>query len=149
MKNFMEGVMEWKSTAALMFSASVLVCVVVMCFMGETSVPIPVLASLLAVSALGTFFQYLAFSDRFIKKMRYTKRMVVFAIPFLAVLAANAWFFEWFSVENAMHWLLFAGIYLVVFIGGITAFEIYFHVIGKKYDGLLGQYRRKRESETK
>ena len=145
MKNFMEGVMEWKSAAALIFSASVLVSIIVMLFNGQDSVQIPVLLSMLIISCAGTFFQYLAFSNRIIKKMRYTLRMVVFAVPFFALLAGNAWFFNWFPVEDTMHWLVFTGIYLVVFIGSITAFEIYFHVIGKKYDGLLGQYRKQRD----
>ena len=147
MKNFFTGVLEWKSAAALMFAGSVIICAIVMLFTGETSIPIPMLASLLIVSAAGTFFQFLAFTDRIIKKMRYTMRMIVFAVPFAALLAANAWFFRWFPMENTINWMIFSGIFLVVFIGGTIAFEIYFHTMGKKYDGLLGQYRKQRESE--
>jgi len=147
MKNFFESVLEWKTAAALFFSASVFLCAMIMLFMGEDSVPIPVLASLLIVSMGGTFLQMLAFTGRIIKKMRYTIRMIVFAVPFLALLAANAYFFRWFPVEAGVHWLLFMGIFLVTFVGGTAAFEIYFHAMGKKYDGLLGQYRRQKESE--
>ena len=149
MKNFFETVLEWKSAAALMFSASIVLCVVVLLFLGETHVPIPMIASLLVVSAVGTFLQMLAFSDRIIKRMRYTLRLLLFAAPFLALLAGNAWFFHWFHVEDALHWLVFASIYLVVFVGGTISFEIYFSLMGKKYDGLLGQYRKQKESEER
>ncbi|MCL2564166.1 MAG: hypothetical protein FWE08_09080 [Oscillospiraceae bacterium] len=147
MKNFLEGVFAWKTAAAMMFSASVILCAVIMLFTGEDAVAIPVLASLLLVSAGGTFLQLLAFTDRIIKRMRYTARMAVFAIPFLALLAANAYFFRWFPMENTMYWLTFVGVFLLVFIGGTIAFEVYFRVMGKKYDGLLGQYRKQREAE--
>jgi len=147
MKKFAEGILEWKTAAALMFSASVLLCAVISLMMGENSIPIPTLASLLVVSAIGTFLQFLAFTNHIIKRMRYTLRMVVFAIPFFALLAANAWFFRWFLMESPTPWLIFAGIYAVVFVGGTTAFEIYYRAMGKKYDGLLGQYRKQKEME--
>jgi len=145
MKNFLEGVLAWKTAAALMFSASVVLCTVILFLTGADAVPIPVLASMLLVSMGGTFLQLLAFTDRIIKKLRYTLRMVVFAVPFLALLAANAYFFRWFPTENTMYWLTFIGVFLVVFLGGTAAFEIYFHVMGKKYDGLLGQYRKQKD----
>jgi len=147
MKKFLEVVLAWKTAAALMFSASVVLCVVIMLFTGADAVPIPVLGSLLIVSMGGTFLQLLAFTDHIIKKMRYTVRMIVFVIPFLALLMANAYFFRWFPMEEAMYWLMFVGVFLVVFVGGSIAFEVYFYVMGKKYDGLLGQYRKQKESE--
>ena len=147
MKNFLEGVLAWKTAAALMFSASVVICIVLLLFLGEAVIPIPVLISLLLVSAGGTFLQMLAFTDRIIKKMRYAARMLLFAIPFLALLAANAYLFRWFPLDGALYWLLFVGIFLVTFIGGTVAFEIYFRVMGKKYDGLLGEYREQKASE--
>jgi len=147
MKNFLEGVLAWKTATALMFSASIVFCAVILLLMGETAVPLPLLASLLLVSMGGTFLQLLAFTDRIIRKMRYTRRMLVFAIPFLALLTANAYLFRWFPMENNLYWLTFSGIFLLVFVGGSIAFEIYFHTMGKKYDGLLGQYRKQKESE--
>ena len=90
--------------------------------------------------------QYYIFSDRFVKKMRYTLRMVVFTISFLVLLAANAVCFRWFTANLYMHWWAFTGILLVVFIGGSISFEIYFRIMGKKYDGLLGQYRKQKSA---
>ena len=147
MRNFIEIVVEWKAAASMIFSASVILCAVIMLFTGEASVPVPVLASLLIVSGGGTFLQMFAFTDRIIKKMRYTIRTIVFAVPFLLLLVANAYFFQWFPIDGAMYWLMFTGIFLIIFVGGTVAFEIYFYLMGKRYDGLLGQYRKQREME--
>jgi len=146
MKNFVKGVLEWKTAVALMFSASVALCSAIFLFTGENSVPIPILASLLIASMVGTFLQLLAFTDRIIKKMRYSVRMIIFAVPFFALLAANAWFFRWFPSDSTSQWLIFAGIYLVIFVGVTISFEVYYYAMGKKYDGLLGQYRKQGEA---
>ncbi|MDL2214047.1 hypothetical protein LJB76_00640 [Clostridia bacterium OttesenSCG-928-O13] len=148
MKKFFEGVMEWKTAAALLFSGSVILCVVVMLFLGKTEIPIPMLASLLIVSAVGSFIQFLAFGNHIIKNMRYSLRMIVFIVPFFSLLAINALCFQWFpTTAMGGGWLAFTGIFIVVFIGMTIGFEIYFRATGKKYDGLLGQYRKKREQE--
>lgn len=147
MKKFWEGMMEWKTAAALIFSGSVILCAIIMVFTGESAVPISVLASILIVSAIGAFLQYFAFTDRIIKKMRYTIRVIVFAIPFFMLLAANAYFFRWFSL-NTMHWMAFVAIFLIIFVVMTVGFEIYYHALGKKYDGLLGQYRKQKEAQT-
>ena len=146
MKNFWEGLIEWKTNASLVFTGSVILCAIVFLFAGEESVPVNVLASLLIISAFGTFLQFLTFSDRIIKKMRYTTRMVIFAIPFFILLMSNAWLFHWFPLDKA-HWLIFTAIFLVVFAGMTFGFEIYYYAMGKKYNGLLGQYRKQKDLE--
>ena len=148
MKDFWEGMMEWKTTASLMFTGSVALCAIIMLIDGEDAIPISTIASLLIVCAAGTLMQFLAFSGRAIKKMRYTIRMIVFAVPFFTLLAANAYFFYWFPMDS-MHWVIFTGIFLVVFIIMTIGFEIYYRIMGRRYDGLLGQYRRQRESAEK
>jgi len=145
MKKFLEGVLEWKTAAALVFSGSVILCAVVMLCLGESAVPISFLISILIAASAGTFLQFLAFTDRIIKKMRYSARMAVFAVPFFALLAANAWYFRWFPLDAA-HWLTFSSIFLIVFAGMTIGFELYYRALGRKYDGLLGQYRRQREA---
>jgi len=47
--------------------------------------------------------------------------------------------------NSIMHWMLFAGIILVIFIGGTVSFEIYYYITGRKYDGLLGLYRKEKK----
>jgi len=145
MRNFMDGVVEWKSATAMMFSASVILCAVVMLLTGETSVPIPILLFLLMASGGGIFLQMFAFTDRFIRKMRYAARMIVFVISLAGLLIINVWFFRLVPVEVDINWLIISGIFLIVFVGGTIAFEIYYRAMGNKYDGLLGQYRKQQE----
>ncbi len=144
MKKFMEAVMEWKTAACLMFTGCVILCAIITLFAGESAVSINTLASMLIVSALGSLLQMLAFTERIIKKLRYSARMLMFAVPFLAVLALNAYLFRWFPQESG-YWLTFTMIFIAVFAGMSIGFEIYYRVMGKKYDGLLGQYRKQRE----
>jgi len=144
MKKFFECLIEWKTAAAYMFSGSVVLCTVIMIFLGESAIPVPVIISMLIVSSVGTFLQYLAFTDRFIKRMPYSIRTLVFAVPFFALLAGNAFFFLWFPMDT-INWLLFVVIYVVVLAVMMVGFEIYFKMMGKKYDGLLGQYRKQKE----
>lgn len=149
MKNFFESVLEWKSAAALMFSGSVILCAIIMSFMGQRAVPVATLASLLILSSVGTLIQYIAFGNRAIKKLRYTLRMIIFIIPFFALLMINALCFHWFPAENIHSWLLFSLIFVAIFLIMTIGFEIHFRITGKKYDGLLGQYRQRKEQEKK
>ena len=148
MKKFMEVVLEWKASAALMFSGTIILGIVFSIYTGAESIPISVMIYLFILSCIGSFLQFLAFTDRIIKKMRYTFRMVLFAIPFFAVLASIAYFFEWFPSE-AEYWLTFTIIYLIVLTVMTVGFEIYYRALGKKYDGLLGQYRKQKEKENR
>jgi len=148
MKNFIEGVAEWKTWAALCFSGAMVLYLVVAALLGQSEIAILEIVALGIISSGGTFFQYLAFGPRMIKNMRYSLRMVVFALPFLVLLSATAYFFEWLPREAGGSWLLFIGIFLLAFVGMTVSFEVYFKATGKKYDGLLGQYRQ-RKSEGK
>ncbi len=146
MKKFAENVLEWKSYACLMFTGSAIIYGAVALFLGQDSIPLTALASLLILSILGTMLQFLIFSDRFIKKMRYTLRVLIFTPLMFIVLAANAWFFGWFPQDGG-RWLTFAAIFVAVLAVMTIGFEIYYSVTGRKYDGLLGQYRKRREAE--
>gem|GEM_PF-348653 len=146
-ENFFKTAMEWEIIAALVFSSSIIICAIITLITGATAIPISTVASFLIVSSVGAFIQFFAFSNRIIKKMHYTMRMIVFTVLFFIMLAINAIYFEWFPIQNSIFWLTFVGIFLVIFIVMIIGFEIYYRAMGKKYDGLLGQYRKHKEAE--
>ena len=148
MKKFIESILEWKTTAALLFSGTIILYTVIMLILGERTISAVTIASLIIICSVGTFLQLIAFSDHVIKNMRYTFRMIIFVIPFFVLLAANAYFLDWFP-SGTVNWLTLTIIFLVVFIVMTIALEIYFRYTGKKYDGLLGQYRRQRELTNK
>lgn len=147
MKRFLKGVVEWKMSACAIFTAAVFIYLVFCLIYHTTEVSTAMLWGLFWVSVAGSFFQALCFSNWFIKKLRYTWRSLLFVLLFLPVLAFAAWKTEWFPMDRAGAWLLFIGIFFLIFLAMTVGFEIYFRITGRKYDGLIGQYRKKKEDE--
>lgn len=146
MKKFLEGVITWKSYVCFMFSGCVCLYSVIALLTGERTLEIGILFQLLLLSAFGTLLQGIAFDETWvIKKAKYTTRLFIFIIPFFALLTAFAFFFQWFPTGQMMSWVIFLAIFLVIFVVMTVSFEIIFRVTGKKYDGLLGQYKKKSE----
>ena len=79
-----------------------------------------------------------------IRDRRYTLRLFVFAVPYLAVLSAIAAGFGWLPAAQPGAWARFSLIFLAVLLTMTLGFELYYRISGKKYDGLLGQYRASR-----
>ena len=44
-------------------------------------------------------------------------------------------------------WVMFFGIFFLTFIGMTIGFDIYFRITGRKYDGMIGQYRKQKEEK--
>lgn len=137
---------KWKNYACMMFTGCVCVYGAIALVYGEEELSIWVIFQLLILSALGTLIQGIAFvPDWIIKKAKYTTRMIIFVIPFLVLLTAFALIFRWFPADNMISWLIFIGIFLVIFVVMTLSFELAFRVTGKRYDGLLGQYKKNRK----
>ncbi|MCI9164670.1 MAG: hypothetical protein HFF64_01575, partial [Oscillospiraceae bacterium] len=79
------------------------------------------------------------------KKMRYTWRSLLFVALFLPALTLAAWKGAWFPMERAEAWIMFVGIFFLIFIAMTIGFDVYFRITGRKYDGLMGQYRKQTE----
>ena len=60
------------------------------------------------------------------------------------VLSAIAAGFGWLPAAQPGAWALFFLIFLAVLLTMTLGFELYYRISGKKYDGLLGQYRASR-----
>lgn len=147
MKKFLNLVMEWKTGASFMFTGSVLVYTIVTLILGYKTIDVTSILSILLISSVGTFIQFLAFTDHIIKNLRYSIRIIIFVIPFMALLTCCAFLFRWFPTEVSGAWLLFIAIFLTVFTSMTVGFEIYFRITGRKYDGLLGQYKKQKEAQ--
>ena len=100
---------------------------------------------LLGLSVGATLLQFVCFSGKVIKKMRYSVRMLVFSIPMFGVAGLCAVLFRWFPIQDPWAWISFAAFYLLGFIGITLGFEIYYWATGRKYNGLLGQYKAGKE----
>ncbi len=143
MKRFLKFVLRVKTGACLLFTGTILLYVVISWLTGwADSMRFSTILQFLAISVLGVFLQCLAFTDFVFQHMRYSRRALLFACLFLPLLAGFAVGFRWFPTGNMLSWLIFLGIFLAIFVVMTLGFEIYFQIQGKKYDGLLGQYRK-------
>ena len=145
MKKFLKGVVEWKTSACMIFTAAVFIYLFFCLIYGTRKVPTSMLWGLFWVSAAGSLIQAVCFSDWIIKKMRYTWRSILFVALFLPLLSLAAWQLNWFPTQQAGAWAIFIGVFFLIFIVMTVGFEIFFRLTGRKYDGLIGQYRKERE----
>lgn len=148
MKRFLDIVMPMKTAACYCYCGTLCYYMAVAFFLGWEGISLSMLFSLLLVCVAAGGLQVLAFTDLVIKKLAYGWRLVVFVVPFFTVLTAIALGFGWFPSQEAGAWGLFALIFLSIFLIACVGFEIYFRLSGKKYDGLLGQYRKAKKDRT-
>lgn len=149
MKKFLQGLIEWKTQTCVLYTAVMFSYLFFSTAFGVREISVRNLWALFLVSVAGSLLQALCFSMWIIKKMRYTLRGILFALLFLPVLALTAWSMEWFPAERAGSWILFVVIFFVIFAVMTLGFDIYFQITGRKYDGLLGQYRKYKEQEER
>lgn len=147
MKKFLKGVVEWKLSACAIFTAATFFYLLVSWLYGAEQVSADALWGLFWASVAGSLCQAVCFSDWVIKKLRYTWRSLLFVALFLPALSLIAWRTGWFPADQAGAWALFVVIFFLIFLVMTVGFDIYFQVTGRKYDGLIGQYRRKKEEE--
>lgn len=149
MKKFLKGVVEWKLSACAIFTAATFFYLFFSFLYGAEQVPTAALWGLFWASAAGSLCQAVCFSDWIIKKLRYTWRSLLFVLLFLPALALLAWKTGWFPAEQAGAWAVFIGIFFLIFLVMTLGFDIYFQFTGRKYDGLIGQYRKKKEEDER
>ncbi|MBD5150958.1 MAG: hypothetical protein HDT20_03720 [Oscillibacter sp.] len=147
MKEFWKGVMEWKTGASLIFTGAMFFYLFFSWLFDNQTVSTTMLWTLLLVSIAASLIQGICFSNWIIKKMRYTRRSLLFVLLFLPTLAFAAWKAEWFPMEEAGAWAMFIGMFFLIFIVMTIGFDIYFRITGRKYDGMIGQYRREKEEK--
>lgn len=148
LKNFYVKVIEWKSWACMMFTATVIIYSVISVIFGEWNLSIFTLFGLLVVSAACSFIQFLCFTDNIIKKMKYSLRSLLFVVLYFPVLAGCGYAFKWFPTNSFSGWAIFVVIFIVFFAIFTVCFEIYFKLAGRKYDGILGQYKKQQEEKN-
>lgn len=147
MKTFWSVAMALKERTAMIYTGAMCFYLFFLFVFKWESVPLHMLFSMLLVSLAAAFMQIIAFSNLIIKKLSYAWRLVVFALPFGAILTACAVTFQWFPIENPGAWITFGVIFLVIFILCTAGFELYFRLSGRKYDDKLDWYKKNRDKE--
>lgn len=147
MKKIMQYAIEFKTWACLSFTAVVFVYTVCGLAFGEKSMEFVRIFQLAGLSIGATLLQFAFFSGKVIKKMRYSLRMLLFAVPMLGLIFLFALLCGWVPQGNPYAWIGFLITFLLAFIVITVGFEVYFYVTGKKYDGLLGQYQKRKDGK--
>ena len=147
MKKFLEGVMQWKSAMCFLYTGTMVIYLFFCQVFGSREVSLTMLWSLLLVCAMGTLVQGVCFSDWVFKRMRYVWRGLLFCLLYLPVLAVVGWKAQWFPMDNLGSWAVFIGMFFVIFLGMTVGFDVYFRLTGRKYDGLLGRYRKEKREQ--
>lgn len=145
MKKLKETISQIPKYTAYSFSMSMVVFIVIGLIAGVKAMSMSMLIQLLIVCVIASILQMVAFSDIFIKKLAYIKRLALFMFPFLGVITAFAVSCDWFPVESIGAWLLFIGIFIACFVISAILFEIQFKITGDKYTGLLNEYKNKKK----
>ena len=147
MKQFFKGVMEWKASVCYLYTGAMFIYMVFSTVFHNNEISLTMLWTLFAVSVVATLIQGICFSNWIFKKLRYTWRSVLFVALFLPTLTLFAWKAEWFPTDKAGAWVRSIGMFFLIFIVMTIGFDIYFRVTGRKYDGMLGQYRKQKEEK--
>ncbi len=145
MKKFFQVVIAIKELTALCYTGAMCFYMFFLFVYGQETVDLSQLFSLLLVSIAAGTMQVTAFSDLLFKKLAYGWRMVVFVVPFFAVLTAFAVRFGWFPTENAGAWVTFIVLFIVIFLFITVGIECYYRLSGRKYDDRLDWYRKNRD----
>lgn len=147
MKKFLQVVISIKERTVLSYTAAMCIYMFFLFLFKQESAPLPVLFSLLLVCLAAGTMQLVAFSDLVIKKLAYGWRLVVFVVPFGAILTAFAAGCGWFPTDQAGAWVLFGVIFVLIFVAITAGIEAYYRLSGRKYDDRLDWYRRNRKEK--
>lgn len=136
-------------SATIAFTIMTVIFAAVSLAVGETRMDVMNVFQYLALCIATSTLQVLAFTELIFQKLRYSLRMLLFALPFLLILTGFAVVFGWFPVDKRGAWVLFFLSFFVA-LGIITVgFEVYYRAAGKRYDGLLGEYRNRKKHEKR
>ena len=108
-----------------------------------TGLPYSAILQLAGLSVILAVFCVLITSDRFLVKMRFLLRFLLFLLATFFTTSIFAIIFKWFPVDNASAWINFALSSIICFAiaSGITL--INFRLQNKKYNRLLTNFKER------
>lgn len=145
MKKFFQVVTAIKECAALCYTGAMFFYMFFLWVFKQETAPLSTLFSLMIVCVAAGTMQVMAFSDLLFKKLSYGWRLVVFVVPFGAILTAFAVGCGWFPTDQAGAWVLFGLSFLGIFVAITVGIELYYRLSGRKWDDKLDWYRKNRE----
>lgn len=148
MKKFVKVMAEFKKWVCLCFTGQITLYAAFSLIFDKPVMDCVKVFELLGISLAVSLLQFLFFSGHVIKKLRYSLCLTLFSLLLVGELSLCAVIFHWFPLENSGAWFFFVGAFLVCLLVFTLRFEIYFWAAGKKYDGLLGEYKAKNKKKS-
>lgn len=149
MKKFLRFVAEIKTWGCLSFTGTVCIYSFIDFVMGGEYMRYTLIWQMLAMCGIITLLQYIFFSGQVMKKTGYFPRLCIFCVLILGVCSGFAWVFRWFPLENPGAWFSFVIVFFVAFVVLCLGFELYFRILGRKYDAALGRSQKRPNHEEK
>lgn len=147
MKKFLKFVGELKTWGCLCFTGALCVYMFIDWLFGGEYIRYSLIIQLLAMCGVITLLQYVFFSGQVLKKPSYWLRLLMFCGLIFCVCGGFAWAFGWFPMDNPGAWISFVIIFFAAFVILCLGFEIYFRVLGKRYNEALGRKRKNPNSD--
>ena len=147
MKKFFQVGVAIKELTALCYTATMCIYMIFLWMFEQETVQLSTLFSLLLVCIAAGTMQVAAFSDLLFKKLAYGWRLVVFVVPFGAVLTTMAVACGWFPTDQAGAWVTFGAVFVLIFVTITGGIELYYRLSGRRWDDRLDWYKNNREQE--
>ncbi|MDL2232523.1 hypothetical protein LJC63_02945 [Ruminococcaceae bacterium OttesenSCG-928-L11] len=141
MKRFMQYVAAIKTVTAFAFTGAIMLLTVAAMFLGKDAISIGIIWQTVFLALIFGTAQFVCFSENIFTKLRTPGRLTILSVVTLAALSIFAAVFKWFDIGNAINWLVFAGVYAVIFLIATTALRMVFRVGELRYNELLVAYK--------
>ena len=144
MKKFFQVCTSIKELTALCYTAAMCFYMFFLWVFKQEGASLSMLFSLLLVCMAAGTMQVAAFSDLLFKKLAYGWRLMVFVVPFGAVLTATAVICGWFPTDQTAAWVMFGVVFVLIFVAITGGSELYYRLSGRKWNDRLDWYRKNR-----
>lgn len=143
LKKAFQIIFSAKLNACLIFTGIMLLHLVLQFFLGAPAIALTRVWQYLFAALLLSAIQAVAFHPLVFPRLRYRARSLIFLPPALTVLLLFAYFGGWFPVEYFSAWVIFAGIFAVIYVVVSIAFGLYCRITGESYNQALDRYKQK------
>ncbi len=147
MKKFFQVCTSIKELTALCYTAAMCFYMFFLWVFKQEDASLSMLFSLLLVCMAAGTMQVAAFSDLLFKKLAYGWRLMVFVVPFGAVLTATAVICGWFPTDQTAAWVMFGVVFVLIFVAITGGIELYYRLSGRKWNDRLDWYRKNGEKK--
>lgn len=143
MKKFIEITTQFKFVWGMFFAAIILIYVTTSMICGNSSMDLIVVWQIVGVTILLTTFHYLFFGDIILHSLTIKYKLLIHSLLCYISLLLTAIMSNWFSITK-FSLILFTGGYIILYIGCILSFYLYYKFTGEELNNRLTAYKEKK-----